>query len=106
MNAKPWSFARRVMRRVRKLATDCWRWTGAKTADGYGKLEVGGKSWKAHRYVWTELVGPIPEGHELDHLLDRCVTRACVAPHHPEPVDRQTHLRRQAERTRARRAQT
>jgi hypothetical protein len=37
------------------------------------------------------LVGPIPEGMEIDHL---CRNRGCVNPEHLEPVTRQENIRR------------
>lgn len=45
----------------------------------------------AHRVVWEILVGPIPEGLDLDHL---CRNRKCVNPDHLEPTTRQVNLRR------------
>lgn len=71
----------------------CWIYTGFKTEKGYGLLGVGSprKLVRAHRVVYEELVGPIPEGLQLDHL---CRERACVHPGHLEPVTpRQNVLR-------------
>lgn len=62
----------------------CWLWTGCiNPRSGYGHYTVQGKTWKAHRFVYTALVGPIPDGLTLDHL---CRVRACVNPDHLEPV--------------------
>lgn len=70
----------------------CWLWTGTKKFDGYGELTVGGrKHVRAHRFSYELLVGPIPEGLDLDHL---CRVRACVNPRHLEPVTRQINLLR------------
>jgi hypothetical protein len=60
----------------------CWIWTAARVK-GYGRLTVNKKQWPAHRYVYTELVGPVPDGLVLDHL---CRKPACVNPAHLEPV--------------------
>lgn len=37
----------------------------------------------AHRFAYEEVVGPIPEGHQLDHT---CHNRACVNPGHLRPA--------------------
>lgn len=47
--------------------------------------------WQAHRWIYTQRVGPIPEGMQLDHL---CRVRACANPAHLEPVtSRQNTMR-------------
>lgn len=54
---------------------------------GYVRLRVKGKNVPAHRFIYEALVGPIPEGHDLDH---RCAEtndiRACVNPWHTKPA--------------------
>ncbi len=71
----------RLWTRVEKTET-CWLWTGHKVS-GYAMLSVSGKSTYAHRFAYELLVGPIPEGLQLDHL---CRVRHCVNPAHLEPV--------------------
>ena len=80
---------RRFWIRVEPLGA-CWIWTGAKVW-GYGVVGFNGKQWKAHRYAYTRVVGPIPEGMELDHL---CKTKPCVRPSHLEAVTRAENNRR------------
>lgn len=72
----------------------CIIWTGG-TSDGYGVLSVNSFGRVAHRALYEILIGPVPEGMELDHTchtesLDcpggRCIHRRCVNPHHLEPV--------------------
>lgn len=58
----------------------CWLWCGSVNADGYPSGRPGGQP---HRLAYEWMVGPIPEGLELDHL---CRNAACVNPHHLEPV--------------------
>ena len=62
--------------------TGCWNWVG-NTSDGYGALRIDRKMVKAHRFAYELLVGPIPDGLQLDHL---CRNRACCNPGHLEPV--------------------
>lgn len=58
----------------------CWIWTGLRNEWGYG---TAGSRGLAHRVMYEQANGPIPEGLELDHL---CRERACVNPLHLEAV--------------------
>jgi hypothetical protein len=73
------------------ISDGCWVWTGTTDKDGYGVLGVDGRFVRAHRFAYELLVGPIPEGLELDHL---CFNRPCVNPGDLEPVTTQENLRR------------
>lgn len=62
----------------------CWEWHGTKNADGYGMFSIGRPiRVLAHRHAWALLVGPIPEGKQLDH---QCHNPACVNPAHLREV--------------------
>lgn len=86
------------------IGDDCWEWTGARTKDGYGHLKIDGKARRAHRVLYQLLVGPIPDGLDLDHLCHTrdascvggraCPHRRCVRPDHLEPVTRSENHRR------------
>jgi HNH endonuclease len=73
----------------------CWLWTAAKDPKGYGRFfyTKNGKRIRsgAHQYAYIRFVGPIPPGHELDHL---CRNRACVRPDHLEVVTHGDNVRR------------
>lgn len=69
------------------VTTGCWLWAGGKNNKGYGRY---GPAF-AHRIAYELLVGPIPEGLELDHL---CRTPLCVRPDHLEPVTHRENLLR------------
>jgi hypothetical protein len=87
----------RVMRRTEQTDV-CWVYEQVDRL-GYGRVKAGGKNLLAHRVVYEALVGPVPDGLELDHL---CAVRNCVNPGHLEPVTRAENNRRAAERRRAR----
>jgi HNH endonuclease len=65
----------------------CWQWRGSTDGRGYGAL----RSQKAYRFAYELLIGPIPEGLEIDHL---CRNTMCVNPWHLEPVTHAENLRR------------
>lgn len=64
------------------VGDDCWEWTAGKCW-GYGHICINGSTYRAHRVIYEFMVGPIPDGLQLDHL---CRNRACVRPDHLEPV--------------------
>lgn len=68
----------------------CWLWMGAASL-GYGRLYHNRLNRPAHQISYEINVGPIPVGHELDHL---CRNPACVNPEHLEPVTHRENVRR------------
>lgn len=68
----------RYWAKVRKTDS-CWLWTAA-TQRGYGAFGVEGKLVRAHRYAYELLVGAIPDGLVLDHVV--CDNPLCVRPDH------------------------
>jgi hypothetical protein len=60
-------------------ADSCWLWIGGKDCDGYGRLQVKGKSRPAHRLAWGFVNGAIPDGLYVCHT---CANPPCVNPAH------------------------
>lgn len=88
------SLPARIEAKIDRSGT-CHRWTGAHDSDGYGRVRWDGDNRKAHRVVFELTVGPIPEGHDIDHVKDRgCVYRDCVNVEHLEPVTHRENLLR------------
>jgi hypothetical protein len=69
----------------------CWEWIAGLDSNGYGQFWVKGHNSRAHRTVWEEVVGVIPDGLHLDHL---CRNIKCVNPDHLEPVTCRENLLR------------
>ena len=70
---------------------ECWLWLQVLLASGYGKFYANGRQHLAHRYAYELLVGPIPDGLQIDHL---CRVKNCVRPDHLEPVTPGVNTRR------------
>ncbi len=76
---------------ARGYVTPCWIWQRAVDQRGYGHVHTRVKTTGAHRVVYEQHRGPIPDGLVLDHL---CRVPACVNPDHLEPVDTRTNILR------------
>jgi hypothetical protein len=88
----------RFWRKVDIAPNGCWLWSGFVDKGGYARLrdDAGkhGEVLYAHRFAYELLVGPIPDGRQIDHL---CRVRRCVNPQHLEAVtQRENILRGQA----------
>jgi hypothetical protein len=58
----------------------CWIWTGRFNSDGRPVIWIPGRGdVHAARVIWEESEGPIPPGHEIDHL---CCNKSCPSKHH------------------------
>lgn len=80
--------ADRLWARVDKSAgpDGCWVWLGSANNSGYGAIRIEPKPAGpalVHRFAYELMVGPIPEGFEIDH---RCNNRRCVNPAHLQLV--------------------
>lgn len=69
---------------------ECWGWTGIKDRLGYSRINGRVITTYAHRMAYILMVGPIPEGMELDHI---CRNRSCVNPSHLRVCTHSENLR-------------
>lgn len=82
----------------------CWPYRGTLHKDGYGLVNTGGGSIRAHRLAYELANGPIPTGMVPDHTCHNaaadaglcdggrsCSHRSCVNPAHLELVDARTN---------------
>jgi len=57
----------------------CWAWTASCNRRGYGQFRVAGTLKAAHRVLWEQMHGPIPDGMIVCH---HCDNPGCVNPDH------------------------
>jgi hypothetical protein len=81
----------RFWAKVEKRVDGCWVWTAKITSHGYGEFWIDGRGRGAHRVAYELVIGPIPEGLEIDHL---CRVRNCVNPAHLEAVTASENIKR------------
>lgn len=73
----------------------CLVWTGATNDRGYPQVRRGGRTVYVHRLVCEIAHGPIPDGHQVDHVRDAgCTHVACILPTHLEAVTQQENIAR------------
>lgn len=85
----------------------CWPFTDAPAGNGCGYLGVGGRKGRkiqAHQIAYELARGPIPAGHDIDHVChnkdescaggNTCPHRRCVNDAHLEAVTHRVNLLR------------
>lgn len=88
----------RILSRIEvEPETGCWLWPGATVRGGYGQIASERRGYQVivHRALYELLVGPIPDGLNLDHVKERgCRHTNCCNPDHLEPVSQRENLMR------------
>lgn len=79
-----------------EVTAGCWPWLGYIDSRGYAYITRSAPVQIAHRTVYEDLRGSIPEGMHLDHL---CENKWCVNPDHLDVVEPGENSRRATEMT-------
>lgn len=85
--------------RTKVTEAGCWEWQLFSAKPGHGRGGAYGhcrdprtnRPIGAHRLAYRELVGEIPEGHEIDHL---CNNTLCCNPDHLKAVTKSQNNQR------------
>jgi hypothetical protein len=106
--------ARRFLVKAELTPAGCWFWTRSTSDQGYARFSVNAYPEYGHIWAYRYFIGPIPAGHQLDHLCHTndqacdgggtCPHRRCVNPGHLEPVTSQVNVERSVRVVRARAA--
>jgi hypothetical protein len=80
-----------------QISDRCWDWTGATGGKAYGRFFLSGTDpIRAHRYAWSMVAGPLPDGMDVLHVCDRpiCVRNDDVGTYEIEGIlyERRGHL--------------
>lgn len=65
------------------ITDECWLYAGYISRDGYGTISIWHKNYGAHKVMYEQVHGELPESLVIDHL---CRVRRCVNPEHMEAV--------------------
>lgn len=90
------STLRRFMEKVDRTG-ECWIWTAA-TRNGYGKINVGGRTRDAHRLSFEHHHRLLAPG---EYVLHGCDEPRCVNPEHLRAGTQADNMREMAERGRS-----
>lgn len=73
------------------MKTKCITYKVNISDQGYGRISLNSKTYKAHRIVYKLFKGALSKHLEIDHL---CRNRACINPEHLEQVTHKINVLR------------
>lgn len=73
--------------------TGCWTWGRAHSTAGYACVWWNGSQRSLHRVLYELIVGPVPPGLVLDHIM--CENKRCANPDHLIPTTNEKNLVRE-----------
>lgn len=73
------------------MTSKCITWPGRLSSKGYVSVWVDGRPEFAHRLLWEQWHGPIPEGMTIDHT---CWNKACLNVEHFQVVTGSVNTKR------------
>lgn len=80
----------RLLLKCRLTESGCWEYQGLKTSLGYAEAELGGKTWRVHRFMYYAVNNQeLPDDKDIAHS---CHNRACINPFHIRPKTHQENL--------------
>jgi hypothetical protein len=82
--------------KYRKLKNGCWKWIAAVNKKGYPITRGGANTTLAHRQLYIDVHGAIPDDIDVDHT---CRFRRCVNIEHLDAVTHQINIQRGGGRT-------
>lgn len=74
--------------------TPCWIWTANRDKDGYGVFKYARKNRRAHKFTYSWLIEPLPEGRKLGEIDHLCRRTSCCNPLHLEFVSARINILR------------
>jgi len=78
----------RFLEKISVSSSGCWEWTAKPEQDGYGRIRVGNKTVKAHRFIYDYYYDDLVKENHVHHV---CENKICLNPNHLKQVSLVEH---------------